>query len=118
MTIDPLKVPCPFCGRLPEEADYDDWISCPDCCPRIEPGSWIEGGINTLAGKLMKENIFVELHPFSTKKKWTWSIVGLDRYEYTHQVFDTFEEAVLDAWEYLERKKHDHRPDDNTLSVL
>lgn len=110
MTIDPLTIPCPFCGRLPEEADYDDWISCPDCCPRIEPKNWIEGGINTLAGKLMKENIFIGLHPFSVKKKWTWSIVCLDHNEYTRKLFDSFEEAVLDAWEYLERKKHEHRP--------
>ena len=115
MTIDPLAIPCPFCGSLPEEADYDDWISCPDCCPRIEPKNWIEGGINTLAGKLMKENFFIEPHPLSIKPKWVWC---MDRRKYTHKQFDSFEEAVLDAWEYIERKKHEHRPDDNTVSIL
>ena len=99
MTIDPLTIPCPFCGRLPEEADYSDWISCPDCCPRIEPKSWIEGGINALAGKLMKENIFVELHPPYIKPQWVWSV---DRRKYTHKRFDTFEEAVFDAWKSVE----------------
>ena len=105
MTIDPFKVPCPFCGRLPEESDYSGWISCPDCCPRIEPEAWIEVGTNSLAGKLMKEHIFVEIHPFSMRGKWVWGFVSLDRHEYTKKRFDTFEEAVLDAWETIRKEE-------------
>ena len=97
MNIDPLKVPCPFCGRLPEEADYPDWISCPDCCPRIEPESWITGGINALVGQLLRSGVEV----WKSEDGWTW----WDGDDAAGRVWQTFEYCVLDAWEKMSMNK-------------
>ena len=97
MTIDPLKVPCPFCGRLPEEADYDDWISCPDCCSRIEPKNWIECGINALVGQLLRSGVEV----WKSEDGWTW----WDGDDAAGRVWQTFEYCVLDAWEKMSMNK-------------
>ena len=106
MTIDPLTIPCPFCEETITELS-EDAVTCEVCDIDIPIDEWIHGGINALAGKLMKENFFVEPLPLSIKPKWVWC---MDRRKYTHKQFNSFDEAVLDAWEYLERKKHEHRP--------
>lgn len=100
MTIDPLTIPCPFCGRLPEASYYPDWVVCSKCCPMMDPKDWITGGINALAGKLMRQDIFI----CKTYKGWTWDKISEDE-DASGGMFPSFEECVLDAWEYLKKKE-------------
>ena len=106
MTIDPFTIPCAFCQSTlflqDVSTDDEELICCESCATIVSPKIFIFGGINALAGKLMKENFFVEPHPLSIKPKWTWC---MDRRKYTHKQFDSFEEAVLDAWETLKREE-------------
>ena len=106
MNIDSFTIPCPFCQSTlflqDVSTDDEELICCESCATIVSPNIFISGGINALAGKLMKENIFVESHLLSIKPKWTWC---MDRRKYTHKQFDSFEEAVLDAWETLKREE-------------
>lgn len=104
MTIDPLTISCAYCGSKGEKhesVEYGMEISCLACGVTVYVDDWITGGINALAGKLMKENIFVELHLPYIKPQWVWSV---DRRKYIHKRFDTFEEAVFDAWKSVENR--------------
>ena len=112
MTIDPLKIPCPHCGTNPIiPVESRTWIMCRECENAVPPKEWITGGINALAGKLMREEFYFSSISSPKGKSWCWDNEGSisdDIAEIGGGPFDTFEEAVFDAWEYLERKKHDH----------
>ena len=109
MTIDPLTIPCPFCGDLPV---IKYWVGsiyhiyCENCEMALTPDTWITGGINALVGKLAR----LEQVRFFTKdgfhQSWDWGYSWDNTYEdeILPRNFDSFEEAVLDAWEKLKMR--------------
>ena len=53
MTIDPLTIPCAYCGgsgeiTAPERMSMEKRISRRRCRIVLRPAAWIEGGINAL----------------------------------------------------------------------
>ena len=53
MTIDPLEIPCAYCGgagevTAPERMSMEKRISRRRCRIVLRPAAWIEGGINAL----------------------------------------------------------------------
>ena len=51
MTIDPLEIPCAYCGgkgEKRESVEYGMEISCLACGVTVYVDDWIEGGINAL----------------------------------------------------------------------
>lgn len=110
--IDPFEIPCVYCGRLPVVSDkYTAQLLyyCPDCEQAIPPEEWITGGINAMAGKLMRKGIYI-FQPHPPLDTWWW---GKEWHHspkdlFTAEIsFNTFEEAVLDAWKHLMRSAHE-----------
>ena len=102
MTIDPPTIPCAYCGEFSKLSNLPYWITCSECYSVIQPQNWITGGINALAGKLMRQDIFI----CKTYKGWTWDKISEDEDEdASGGMFPSFEECVLDAWEYLKKKE-------------
>ena len=109
MTIDPLTIPCAYCqNTCTGLADDDDSIiHCDYCEISVPVTEWTKVGIYVLAGRLAEKGFYFAYGEDDEKNQdWMWVD---DRINYDLH-FSTFEEAVLDAWEYLERKKHEHRP--------
>ena len=95
MTIDPLTIPCAYCGgsgeiTAPERMSMEKRISCKRCRIVLEPPVWIAGGINALVGKLVRKGVMVWQSP----EGWTW-----DSEDEEGKAWQTFEYCVLDAWE-------------------
>lgn len=109
MTIDPLKIPCPFCGSFPVIGNGSSGlISCPNCLPLMMEEDWIEGGINALAGKLERlEGIKFFQKDYGFHRVWDWGYSWDDNHEdgILPRQFNSFDEAVFDAWETLKREK-------------
>lgn len=98
MTIDPLTIPCPFCGGHPIVKDWR-WknnIYCRDCEISLAPEEWIEGGINALVGKLLRFGVSI----WRSEGGWTWD----DDYDIGGSG-PTLEACVLDAWEKMEMRE-------------
>lgn len=95
MTIDPLTIPCPFCGEYPIVKDWRNNIYCKDCEISLTPEEWVEGGINALVGKLARQGIRIEDKSYGETPSWAWV---------TDEIWvkrGSFEEAVWDAWEKM-----------------
>ncbi len=100
MTIDPLKIPCAFCGFLPVIGNgLLGLISCTNCSAVVMEDEWITGGINALVGKLARQGIRIEDKSYRETPSWAWV---------TDEIWvkrGSFEEAVLDAWKTLKREE-------------
>ena len=107
MTIHPLKIPCAYCGgageiTAPERMSMEKRISCRRCRIVLRPAAWIEGGINALAGKLMRKDCSIG---YAGGMNWRWSFPpGEEEEEGKFGTAPSFEMAVLDAWEILEKE--------------
>lgn len=112
MNIDALEVPCAYCGEFPEiiRPSYEDRerIVCKRCGHYFEePELWITGGINSMAGMLMRRHIYFSFIKTPKWEHWNWD----DEFSVTDDEtsfggpFDTFEEAVLDAWKKLKMEE-------------
>ena len=101
MNIDPEMIPCAYCGSTDSifthgSFDVTNGIKCLTCDAETSPENWITGGINALAGKLMRQDIFI----CKTYKGWTWDKISEDETkEKDGGIFQSFEECILDAWE-------------------
>ena len=109
MTINPLEIPCAYCGRSPVvPPEWPTLIYCPDCEQAITAEEWITGGINAMAGELTKRHIHFSFTKTPNRNYWScWqedsSVVNGGWLSFGGR-FDTFEEAVLDAWEALKKE--------------
>ena len=102
MTIDPLTIPCPFCGNSGNRKEFltEDWemvveITCFTCEMKVSTKDWITGGINALVGKLARQGIRIEDKSYGETPSWAWV---------TDEIWvkrGSFEEAVWDAWEKM-----------------
>lgn len=99
MTIDPLTIPCAYCGNagIPKESitthgsfDVALEIVCYACETQVLPPDWIYGGINALVGKLLRSGVEV----WRSEDGWTWDGDGV-----AGKAWQTMEACVLDAWE-------------------
>ena len=103
MNIDPLKVPCPFCGNSGNRKEFltEDWemvveITCFTCEMKVSTKDWITGGINALVGQLARSGIEI----WESPEGWTW-----DSEDEEGKAWQTFEYCVLDAWEKMSMNK-------------
>ncbi len=114
MTINPLEIPCAYCGRMPVvPPEWPTLLYCPDCEQAITAEEWITGGINALAGMLMREFSLriEECEPVEKDEEGHWMIRSFmwETGEWplrkggteNDPVLESFEEAVLDAWKKL-----------------
>ena len=97
MTIDPLTIPCPFCGGFgeitaPERMSMENRIVCRRCKIVLRPADWITGGINALVGQLLRSGVEV----WRSEDGWTWDGDGV-----AGKAWQTMEACVLDAWEKM-----------------
>ena len=103
MTIDPLTIPCPFCGGFgeitaPERMSMENRIVCRRCKIVLRPADWITGGINALVGKLLRSGVEV----WKSEDGWTWDGDGV-----AGKAWQTFEYCVLDAWEKTKMREEE-----------
>ena len=96
MTIDPLTIPCAYCGGFPDRYDNSQ-VYCQYCLSLEDEDAvlqtdddWITGGINALVGKLVRSGVEV----WKSEDGWTW-----DSEDDAGKAWQTFEYCVLDAWE-------------------
>ena len=104
MTIDPLTIPCAYCGNVGVEKEsittYGSFdivleIVCYTCGTQVLPSVWLTGGINALVGKLARQGIRIEDKSYGETPSWAWV---------TDEIWvkrGSFEEAVWDAWEKM-----------------
>ena len=64
MTINPLTIPCAYCGEsgeitAPERMSMENRIACRRCKIVLRPAVWLTGGINALVGKLLRSGVAV-----------------------------------------------------------
>ena len=106
MAINPLEIPCAYCGKndvkfIGIDLDSMTHIYCLPCDLMIPQGDWVNGSINALAGILMRNGIYLENVTYSESDVWIMSSVekpiGIKS--------ASFEEAVLDAYQFLKLKK-------------
>ena len=114
MTIDPLTIPCAYCGGFPDRYDNSQ-VYCQYCLSLEDEDAvlqtdddWITGGINALVGELTKRHIHFSFTKTPNRNYWScWqedsSVVNGGWLSFGGR-FDTFEEAVLDAWEALKKE--------------
>ena len=98
MIIDPLTIPCPFCGgkgEKRESVEYGMEISCLACVVTVCAEGWLTGGINALVGKLLRFGVSI----WRSEGGWTWD----DDYDIGGSG-PTLEACVLDAWEKIREK--------------
>ena len=103
MNIDPETVPCAYCGSTDSifthgSFDVTNGIKCLTCDAETSPENWITGGINALAGKLARSGVEV----WKSEDGWTWDGDGV-----AGKAWQTFEEAVLDAWEKAKMREEE-----------
>ena len=103
MIIDPLGIPCAYCGgkgEKRESVEYGMEISCLACGVTVYVDDWIEGGINALIGKLHRHHTYVEnLLLDSSDKPWFW----INSKGKKGGPFASLDEAALDAWKNFKR---------------
>ncbi len=104
MIIDPLEIPCAYCGgagevTAPERMSMEKRISCRRCRIVLRPAVWITGGLNALIGKLHRHHTYVEnLLLDSSDKPWFW----INSEGKKGGPFASLDEAALDAWKKME----------------
>ena len=115
MTIDPFKMPCPFCQStlFLQDVSMEDekLINCESCGVIVSPELFISSGINALAGKLARlEEVKFFQKDYEFHRVWDWGYSWDDNHEYGNlpRHFNSFEEAVLDAYECLKGRKNDY----------
>lgn len=95
--IDPTKVPCAMCQAEDPES-LSDSVICDYCNACVTPEEWIAGGINAIAGRLVRET---EWHPAKMDGKWYMTAGPEDGVG----PYDSFDEAVLDAYKHLMKEE-------------
>lgn len=110
--IDPLEVPCAYCGALPEKSvepddptEYDcRWLFCDVChSDSYTPEEWIIAGINAMDGKLMRKGCSIA---YLGGMNWGWAFPPDNEMEMSNYGFaSSFEQAVLDAFNHLMKKQ-------------
>jgi hypothetical protein len=109
--IDPEKVSCPFCGEIPtrikHSVEYGDEVVCETCCIEIPEDLWVKAGINATAGRLMRkfEDFGVRRSSEDDRTGKFWLVV--EGREESPGYFDSWEEAVLDAYSHLMKETVD-----------
>ncbi len=81
----------------------EDAVICDSCNAETVQEEWIESGINAMAGRLMRDGVFVEENQRLVGKEsnlhHSYS-VNMNKTGYRGP-FDSFEEAVLDTYNHL-----------------
>ena len=107
--INPFKIPCAYCEGKPVKVQTSEHLlQCPDCRQIVGRSEWVKGGVKAIAGTLMKRRFYFEEYPY-TPPRWVWSI---ERLKYHPRQFGTFEEAVIDAWEWEMARENARKPMD------
>ena len=105
MTIDPLTIPCAYCGNagvaresITTHGSFDVVLEivCYTCETQVLPSVWITGGINALVGQLARSGVEI----WKSEDGWTWDGDGE-----AGKAWQTFEYCVLDAWEKMEMRE-------------
>lgn len=103
MTIDPLEIPCAYCRQFPIRHQSAEYLYCTECCYVQSFKKWITGGINAMAGQLMRKNVHITFIP---NESWSWNDFSRKYLMSASPIyFSSFEQAVLDAWKHFMKEK-------------